>query len=335
MTETFKQLRGKVLTALGLGLAIMLILSLSSDLRQVGGSFRGFRWLDLPLVLGLTALNYLLRWLKWDYYLRQLRLGPGVSRRESALIFTAGMVMAVTPGKVGEVFKAYLLRQINGTPISKSAPIVLVERLTDGLAMLLLMGLGLTLYPPARLAFLALVLLSGLGIAILQTEPLFDQLLSWFARLPFGQRLAPRLRTMYASAKTLLAWRILLLSTLLSFISWGFECWAFFAILTGLHVAGSGLLFLQATFIFAASTLFGLVSLLPGGLGTSEVSSTGLLMALVGLESSVATTATIMIRFCTLWFGVALGLLALGWFKHRHGGSAFSAPEKAEKLEER
>jgi uncharacterized protein (TIRG00374 family) len=210
---------------------------------------------------------------------------------------------------------------VNGTPVSASAPIVLAERLTDGLAMLLLMALGLTLYPPARPAFFILLGASLLGIFVLQNRPLCERLLTLIARMPLGARLAPKLTTIYMSTMQLLDWRVLLVSTALSFVSWGFECVAFYYVLTGLGVAGTPLLLLQATFIFAASTLFGLVSFLPGGLGASEASSAGLLVLLVeGMGRGTASAATLIIRFCTLWFGVALGVLALGWFSRRYGG---------------
>jgi uncharacterized protein (TIRG00374 family) len=248
-----------------------------------------------------------------------LKLDRDIDRSTSGLIFTAGLVMSVTPGKMGEVLKSFLLRQRNGTPISRSAPIVLAERLTDGIAMLLLMGLGLTLYPPARPLFVILVLLTIIGTIIVQRQTLALAIIRMIARLPLGQRLAPRLETIYTTTAQLLHWRILLVSTMISVISWGFECLAFFWVLMGVGSTPSWLLLLQATFIFAASTLFGLVSFLPGGLGASEVSSVGLLLALVGLSASAATTATIVIRFCTLWFGVLLGVVALAWLNRYPG----------------
>ncbi len=300
------------------GIVIMIVLSLVSDVREVGTAFSNFRWIEVPAILGLTVLNYILRWLKWDYYLRRLNLGKGVSYGDSGLLFTSGMVMAITPGKVGEVFKSYLLRRINGTPVTVSAPIVLVERLTDGFGMLLLMALGLTLYPPARPGFVALIVLSIVSIVILHHRPLFERLLHWMEGLPLGATLAPKIKDIYTTIQQLLGWRILLISTALSFISWGFECIAFYYILTALHIPSTLLLLLQATFIFAASTLFGLVSFLPGGLGTSEVTSVSLLIALVGTSASVATASTIIIRFCTLWFGVSLGAIALAWFSQRY-----------------
>jgi uncharacterized protein (TIRG00374 family) len=197
---------------------------------------------------------------------------------------------------------------------------VLAERITDGLAMLLLMGLGLTFYPPAQPAFIALVLLTAVGIGIAQSRSLSERLIGLVARLPLGAKIAPRLATMYDSTRMLLGWRILLISTLISLVSWFGECVALYYVLIGLGIAGTTQLLLVATFVFAASTLFGLVSFLPGGLGVSEASSTGLLTVLVPMAAGPATVATIIIRFCTLWFGVSLGAIALALITRRFRG---------------
>lgn len=327
---SLRTLQGKILASLLLGLAVVIVMGLVSDASAVRRDLGTFRWELLPAILGLTILNYVLRWLKWEYYLRRLRLGAGVSYLDSGLIFTSGLVMSVTPGKLGEVFKSVLLKRVNGTAVSRSAPVVLAERLTDGLAMLLLMALGLTLYPPARFVFVVLVAASLGGILVLQYRRLSLALIDGTARLPLGSKIAPRLHTVYESTRQLLDWRVLLIATLISTVSWACECLAFYYVLVGLGVVGTPLLLLQATFIFAASTLFGLVSFLPGGLGVSEVSSVGLLVAIVGLPASTATTATIIIRFCTLWFGVLLGVLALAWF-----GRRYRVDERGDGLQER
>lgn len=316
---SLRTLQGKILASLVLGLVVVIAIGLFSDLREVGRDIGTFRWILLPAILGLTLLNYVLRWQKWDYYLRRLKLGDRVSRADSGLIFCSGLVMSVTPGKLGEVFKSYLLRRVNATPVTRSAPIVLAERLTDGLAMLLLMALGMTLYPPARPVFFVLLAATAIGILIAQNRTLSIRLIDAVERLPLGRKIAPKLRTLYTTTLQLLDWRILIVSTVISFVSWGFECVAFYYVLVGLGAQGTPLLLLQATFIFAASTLFGLVSFLPGGLGVSEVSSVGLLVALVKLSASASTTATILIRFATLWFGVLVGIIALTLFGRRYG----------------
>jgi uncharacterized protein (TIRG00374 family) len=314
-----RQLRSKIILSALLGLAVVVVLGLLSDIGQVGQSFSSFAWATLPAILGFTALNYVLRWLKWDYYLRRMRMSQGVGYADSGLLFTSGMLMAVTPGKVGEVLKSYLLKRLNGTAISASAPIVLAERVTDGLAMLLLMGFGLTLYAPARPAFYLLVMLTAIGLLVLQSRRLFEQIIGMIERAPLGKRIGPRLMTAYLSMKELLSWRVLLISTMISLISWFGECVAMYFVLRGLGVAPSFLLLQQATFVFAASTLFGLISFLPGGLGVSEGSSTLMLERLIPLPAGPATTATIIIRFCTLWFGVTLGAIALALFSRRYG----------------
>jgi len=318
-----RSLQRKIALSVVLGALVIAILSFATDIRAVGSSLSGFEWSAIWAVLGWTIFNYLLRWLKWDYYLRKLGMGSGVSYLDSGLLFTSGMVMAVTPGKVGEVFKSYLLKRINKTPISASAPIVLAERLTDGLGMLLLMAVGLNLYPPARPLFWILLVVGILGIAALQYRPMALALLDRLEQVPVTKRFGPAARHFYASSFALFSWRLLLVSTLLSVVSWAGECVAFYYVLTGFGVAPSLNLLLIATFVFAASTLFGLVSFLPGGLGVSEASSAGLLVALVpNLPWPGATAATIMIRFCTLWFGVSLGILSLLWFERRYHGVA-------------
>jgi uncharacterized protein (TIRG00374 family) len=322
-------LRRSILISVAIGLIVAVVLGLVSDIRQVGDSLRSFNWWVLPVVIGFTLFNYALRWLKWDYYLRRMGMGHGVSHAMSGLLFTSGMLMAVTPGKIGEVLKSFLLKRVNGTPISASAPIVLAERITDGLAMLLLMGLGLTFYPPAQPIFILLVILTIAGIVVAQNRRLSEMLIAMVAKLPIGAKIAPRLTTMYESIRQLLDGRILIVSTLISLLSWFGECVAMYYVLVGLGIEGNLHLLLIATFVFAASTLVGLVSFLPGGLGVSEASSTGMLALLVPMAAGPATVATIMIRFCTLWFGVSLGAVALAIF-----GRSYPPGEQAGSMSE-
>jgi hypothetical protein len=43
---------------------------------------------------------------------------------DSFLMFFSGLAMVITPGKVGEWLKSYLLREVHGTPVARSAPIL-------------------------------------------------------------------------------------------------------------------------------------------------------------------------------------------------------------------
>src|SRR5262249_28032523 len=67
-----------------------------------------------------------------------------------------------------------------------------------------------------------------------------------------------------------------------------------------------------ATFVYAATTVAGALSFLPGGLGMTEAGMLALLLRLgSGIDRGTAAAATFVTRAATLWFAGALGLPAL------------------------
>lgn len=325
----WERLRGKLVLGTVLGIVVLVGLSLFADVRTLPQTLARFHWEWLPLILGLTLVNYGLRFVKWQYYLRLLDV-QGVSVRDSLAIFLSGMTMAMTPGKVGELLKSYMLKQVAGVPISASAPIVAAERLTDGLAMVGLAAVGLIVYPFGWQALLAFLVASVILVGIIQSRPLVHALLGLGERLPVVSRMSHQLYALYDSTYRLLRPGSLAVAVGLGLISWSGECVAFFLVLVGLGFMPDMTLLLQATFILAMATLVGSVSMLPGGLGAADASVTGLLLLLVTaapMSQPVAVAATLLIRFCTLWFGVLLGLAALLLFGRR---LLTGAPETSE-----
>jgi uncharacterized membrane protein YbhN (UPF0104 family) len=69
----------------------------------------------------------------------------------------------------------------------------------------------------------------------------------------------------------------------------------------------------RAVSIYATAILVGALIMLPGGVIGTEGSMVGLLRG-IGLTRTDASAATIIIRLCTLWFAVVLGLATLGLF---------------------
>jgi uncharacterized membrane protein YbhN (UPF0104 family) len=64
------------------------------------------------------------------------------------------------------------------------------------------------------------------------------------------------------------------------------------------------------TFIFSFSSIFGSIIFMPGGLGAAESSFVALLL-LTGLTITTASLATILIRLCTLFWGIFVGVVSL------------------------
>ena len=114
-------------------------------------------------------------------------------------------------------------------------------------------------------------------------------------------------------------------ATMLSVLAWGGEgvgTWLVLSAFPGVEVSLG-----VAVCVFALSTLAGALSMLPGGLGAAEASMVGLLTVVFAVvaDEQTGTAATLLVRFATLWFGVALGACALGVFRARHlrhGGRA-------------
>ena len=307
------RLKRRFLYGLILGVAVIAAVTLASNGPALAGMLGRFDWRLMPIVTGLTLANYLLRFGKWQLYLRWLQIGP-VSTRMSLGIFFAGFSMAVTPGKVGEFLKAYLLRRATGVPVTRTAPIIVAERLTDGMAMLALAAAGLATVRYGWQLLVVIALGAAAGVFMLQRRPLVLGILGRLEQLPLLAGRVHPLRAFYESTYLLLKPGNLLLATGIGVVSWSSECLAFALILTGLGLPLSWSLLASATFILATATIAGAISMLPGGLGAAEASIAGLLLLLVHdpqMTPELAAAATLLVRFATLWFGVLLGLIGL------------------------
>ncbi len=308
-----RNIRTGIIFSLLLAFVVMTAIALYSDVPRMLSSLAHFRWAYLPLILGFTLFNYLFRFVKWQYYLRRLRIV--LDWRKSLLVFLSGLSMAITPGKVGELLKSYLLRRATGTPISRSAPIIVAERLTDGIAMLALATTGLVLYRFGWQILLLLFVLGILGIALVQNRTLVLACLSYLEKWPKLTRITTAVRTFYESSYTLLQWRPLLLAICIGIVSWSGEGVALYCVYAGLGMTAGLDLFIKALFILAVSSLVGSASGLPGGLGTADGSMVGLTRVLISPSATVGGAATLLIRLCTLWFGLAIGVAAVLAFR--------------------
>ncbi len=309
--------RGKLLVSVLLGIIVFAALLAYGDFSRVVTDFREFRWELLPLILAVTLGNYALRFLKWQYYLRQIGVA-GLSRLDSFLIYFSGLGMTVTPGKAGEWLKTHLLREIAGTSVTRSTPILIAERMTDALGLLIIACAGVVVF--GRNAWtLGTVLTFAIGamiaVAVSRNRPLSHRLLRGLARVPGVRRLEPHFEEFYDSTYTPMEPRGVALMTGLSVASWMFEVAAFYLTLVGVGVGGGFDTLFKAAFILPIATLAAALLVTPGGLGVAEIGITSLTKRLIidpqgGFADprATATLATIIIRIATLWFGVVLGL---------------------------
>ena len=311
MTPLFRRLIAALLVAV----LVYGVFVAYTGAQVLGDSLHRFDWRMFLAALGLASLNYLLRFAKWEYYLARLGI-RGIPKYDSFLVFLSGFVLTVTPGKVGEVFKSAVLADTHGISVERTAPIVLAERLTDVVGVVLLILIGSTGFSDGLPWALAGATCVVAFMVIVAWESPVEWTLGWLDNRP-GRlaRLAPRLRSAWASLKIVTSPGALVLPTLLSLLGWGGEGLALHLILEGFDVPAPASL---AVFFYATATLAGALVPVPGGLGVTEAMIQEQLVRVGGAPLGSATAAMFLIRFATLWWAVVVGFLALGMLKTRH-----------------
>jgi glycosyltransferase 2 family protein len=265
----------------------------------------GFPVIYLPLLLVLASLNYVVRYVRWQIYLDALSVHIGFWK--SFQIFMAGLTMTISPGKIGEALKAQFLSREISHPWSRGLPVVFAERLSDLMGVVVLVGLGVNVLPVGRTAALLGTAVCVFFVIVIVTPVLFHSMVNLLGKLPKMSGPSERLLEMHENVSRLLSLRLMAASLILSCAAWFMECLVLYFTVAACkgHVGG-----LQITFIYALSTLAGALSVIPGGLLVTEGSMIGLLMV-SGLEKSLAISATFIVRLCTLWFAVLLGIVFL------------------------
>src|SRR3972149_2068708 len=253
---TVENIKSKVVLGLLLGVIVIVGLALAADLPKVLDAAREFEWGWLPLILGLTSFNYLLRFFKWHYYLRRVEI-DNIGWADSLKVFLSGFSMTLTPGKVGEALKSLWLRNLTGAGIARTLPVVAAERLSDALACTLLVSVSVFAYPEYWPVFVAILAVMIGGIVVVQIRPLSLWLLGTAERLPLVSRFAHNLREFYESSYELLRLKNLAVAVGLGTVSWAGEGAAFFLVLKGLGIEPTLTLLFQATFILAFSVIVG------------------------------------------------------------------------------
>lgn len=300
----------KNLTLIGVsvvvGIAIYAALFLLGDLDstiQAVMSFSPGGWI---VVLGLSLANYVVRFVRFDRYIRSVS-STSPKRLRHFLVYLGGFALTTTPGKAGELIRSVYLR-VDSVPLSASLGAFAMERVMDLLAIALLAIMIVQDQPQFRWIAPAVVAVVLLVVLLLHKEGITV----WLREL--SDRYSGRLRAFIAhSASTLNnTKRLLRPSTAMGGLvagvfAWSCEGVAFSYILTTL---GADVSIVQAIGIYGLSMLLGAISFVPGGLGSTEIVMS-LLLTGQGVSLETAVAATVICRVATLWFAVLLGAIAL------------------------
>ncbi len=299
------KIKKNIFIAIIITVIVYLILSLYGNINLVLNSLKEFKWQYFPIILLIIYFTFLLKFLKWQYYLKYLcvKVQLGLSFK----IFMASLIMSITPGKIGDLIKSYMLKEKNGTPVNRTIPIVFAERVTEFAALLLLVILGANIYNQN----IVIIIISLLSIVILFlllfNSKIMNKIIIMLSKSEKLKKYIEPLSLTISNSKTLLQPKPFFLITLLSLFIWIVECFGFYIILLQFNIDFQ---IIWSFFTYLFSLFIGSISMLPAGLGITDGSLTFLLTQ-NGFRTEVAVTAALIVRIATLWFALIIGIIGM------------------------
>lgn len=279
---------------------VYVVMGVYADLGDLLTALESFDWRFIILLLGLTTLGYLIRFVRWDYFLRGV--GVKLNIRDNLFVYISGLSMTITPAKAGEIWKGWLIRDINGESLSKTVPVVISDRLTDILALVFLSLLGILYYKQGTYILVAILILFAGFVLAVRSEAVSNRLIRVLEKR--AGKYSRDVESMHQTFKETLTPKKLVVTTVLGLMAWFMECLALYLAVAGF---GDHLGMVVSTFTFSFASLAGALSMIPGGLGVAEATLSGLLQ-FFGLTATLSVGVAIIIRFATLWYGTFLGL---------------------------
>ena len=277
----------------------------TSDIKLISEKLQNFQLEYAFIIIPIITFSFFIRGFRWLLFLKYLKINIGI--KNSFGIYFAGMAFGVTPAKVGELIKSQILKNKYSIAISKTAPIIFVERYYDLFGIAIISFVVLLFLNFETWIVLILLAVSILLLGIAQQKSISLKILNSFSKIPFFNKYVNNLITGYETIHVLLSPKIFIKSILLSKSAWIVESVGVFFIF---QAFGSSLDFSNILFIFTSSTLLGGISLLPAGIGVTEGGMLAQLL-LRDIDYSFALCLVLTIRLFTLWMSVIIGFISL------------------------
>ncbi len=307
------------------------------DLAQVWAIIQTIEigWVILAAAVFFLAA-YIITW-RWYYLLRPVQDVPPA--RLFPLVIVGYMGNNIYPFRIGEVIRAYLLNRQEGTNIPASLTTILVERVFDGLTMLVFIFTALlfvefdepairqgvviltVLFVAALLIFFALALRPAL------TRRLVTTLIDRLAPAPLRPRLTALADELLAGLAALRSARDLALTFAASLASWIVEASTYWITLRAFALSDVG--FFVVLLVVGLGNLATILPTTPGYVGTFHGIVALVLRAFGVAQTEAAAYAVVMhaVIFVPVTIAGAIYLLrwGLGWRDFARAQQAVSA----------
>lgn len=309
------------ITLTAITILVTLVFTFMAGEKSMEGHINTLPWLALIWLFLATTVESILRF--WRYHVAAESLKIHVPIWRMAFYYTVGYAFIPTPGKVGTAIRLWLLKQNHNLPYRRTAPLIVMDLVSDTLALCSLSAIALAIIDDPRLQTIGWII--GLSLVAASTlalsgPVLLRSLMKTLFRLTGKRkpRLFARVMLLLQTARDILGFKTLLTTTMLSLAGWGLVGIAIGNLVTDLgYPIGAA----EGSLSIALATMGGFLTMMPAGVGGAEVTMAGI-FSLFGVPLVKAVLATALVRLIVLWMTVALGLallpIAMRHTRHRH-----------------
>jgi hypothetical protein len=286
-------------------------------------------WLVAAFVV--YYIGFPLRGYRWSLLLRGIGARVGI-RDSTEIIFVSWLVNSVVPAKLGEVYRAWLLKVNFPVSLSSTFGTIFIERMFDIFAIVIL-GLGAAFWSfrtgldetVRAIMFLGIVVvfviavglftLRNFGRRLVERLPLPQRAKELYERFEVGVFSMDRRSLPMVALLTLLIWTTEAMRLLFVTYALGFEI--------SLGISG-------AFFVALVASLLTAVPFTPAGLGIVEAGIVGLLTVVYQADPNEAAAIALVDRAISVLSVIVLGFIAYLLSPKTKGGRPSEADDDAE-----
>ena len=183
--KKFMEFDNRLILVLVAAVGIYAVFLFMSDFNIMTEKISNFKIYFLPLILLLVTVSWIPLMIRWQFLLKTAEIH--IPFKKSILVYLSGSALQITPGQIGELIKAQILKTSFGIPRTKTASVVLVEKIYD---------------------LIGAIIASIIGMIILELEIyliIFAILILFLIFFFLDQKLEQEIATLKAQAEILIA----------------------------------------------------------------------------------------------------------------------------------
>ena len=291
-------------------------------LEEVPDKILNANWLILLLAFGAFYSGFPLRGLRWALLVRQTGF-PLKVRDATEIIFLSWLVNCLVPAKLGDIYRAYLLKINSPVSLSRTVGTVFIERILDLFAIVVLgLAAGFVSFRTGLpgevqvvfavgvvfvvLLAIGLLTMRNFGRRIITALPVPHKVVEFYDRFEEGVFSSMGLRALPGLV-------------VITGLIWATEATRLYLVVGALGLPGVHLGISGAFFIALSASLLTAIPITPAGLGFVEGAVVGLLTIVYGVPQTEALAITIVDRTISVLSIIALGAIAYALSPKRRG----------------